>query len=99
MINSNILYKIKHEFIHKERLTTEIIKDAEASIYILKYLIGGKTVHKESYDIKLSDVDGNEEITSPSSLHTPNLGINGYMHYLMNNPFGFLLISEIQVKN
>lgn len=94
---SNTLYQIKFELNHKERLTTDVIKDAEAAKHIMTYLIGGKTVQKDQYEIKLSDIEGAEEIITPVSNQVPNLGVNGYIHELMSNPFGYLLISEIQV--
>ena len=98
MTNSNVLYKIKYELIHKERLSAEVIRDAEAAKYTMNFLIGGKTIQKDSYEIKLNDIEGDEAIVHSLSNQTPNLGINGFIHYLMNNPFGFLLISEIQVS-
>ena len=92
------MYKIKFELNHKERLTTDVMKDAEAAKYTMTYLIGGKTIQKDKYEIKLNDFD-QEEIITPVSNNIPNLGINGYIHDLMSNPFGYLLISEIQVNN
>ena len=63
----------------------------------MTYLIGGKTIQKDQYEIKLNDLD-QEEIISPKSNQIPNLGINGYIHDLMSNPFGYVLISQIQVS-
>lgn len=97
--DSNKLYQIKFELNHKERLSTDVIKDAEAAKYVMIHLIGGKIIQKENYEIKLTDFDGDEEIITPLSNQIPNLGVNGYIHDLMNNPFGYLLLSEIQVKN
>ena len=74
-----------------------MIKDAEAAKYTMTYLIGGKLIQKDQYEIKLNDFD-QEEIITPVSNQIPNLGINGYIHDLMSNPFGYVLISEIQVR-
>jgi hypothetical protein len=92
------MYQIKFELNHKERLTSDVVKDADAAKYIMTYLIGGKIIQKEQYEIKLSDFDGEEEIITPVSNQIPNLGINGYIHELMSSPFGYLLISDIQVN-
>jgi hypothetical protein len=91
------LYQIKFELNHKERFSTDVIKDAEAAKYTMTYLIGGKLIQKDQYEIKLNDFD-QEEIITPVSNQIPNLGINGYIHDLMSNPFGYVLISEIQVR-
>ena len=50
-----MFYKIKFELNHKERLTTDVLKDAEAAKYTMAYLIGSKTIQKDQYEIKLND--------------------------------------------
>ena len=92
-----MFYKIKFELNHKERLTTDVLKDAEAAKYTMAYLIGSKTIQKDQYEIKLNDLD-QEEIITPVSNSIPNLGVNGFIHELMINPFGYILITEIQVN-
>ena len=63
----------------------------------MTYLIGGKSIQKENLQIQFSDIDGKEKIVNPVENQAPNLGINGFIHDLMINPFGYILISEIQV--
>ena len=92
------MYQIKFELKHKERFSTDIMYDAEATKQIMIYLIGGKTIQKENYELRFNDFDGDEAKVSPVSSIIPNLGVNGFIHELMSNPFGFLLLSEIQVN-
>ena len=68
-INYDVLKQIKYEFKHKNRISTEVFFDANATKIITDSLIGND-----------------------------NDKIKGYIQEIGLNPFGFLLISEIQVK-
>jgi hypothetical protein len=93
--NSELFYKLKHEFKHKERLSIDAIDDARKTKFIYDNLIGPQINYKENYDIHFDDVD-NSKIISPSGAIAFH-GIQGLIHELKLNPFGYLIISEIQV--
>ena len=67
--DKSVLAKIKYEEIHKDRLSTKLVDDAEAA----------KTV----FDM--------------FCLKTYNEGIDGYIRNISVNPFGILLLCDLQV--
>lgn len=73
--SSNVLSVIKYEFIHKNRISSNIHDDANGAKIMFDHLL----------------------INEPLNNDCGKNKIVGYIHELGQNPFGYLLISDIQV--
>jgi hypothetical protein len=69
-VSSNVLNVMKHEYVHRDRISTEIDKDAKTA--------------KKMFE------------TLCIQIYTPSK-ILGFIRELHSDPFGYILLSELQV--